>query len=276
MLMITSLPDPRMAQAFVDYMATRGVVLTLQQHDTCDIWLADASCQALVEQELAAFLANPNDPRYLSASWQTGQLNSGLRYQRYPFRQAIAARAGPLTLGVLAISFIIFLVMQWLGDQPVMVWLAWPWAPELRLELWRYLTHALMHFSLLHLLFNLIWWWYLGGAVEKALGTAKLLTIFLVAAILGGMVQNALSGPWFGGLSGVVYALIGYVWLRGEYSTQSGLYLQRGVFIFALIWLVIGWFDNQFISIANASHVTGLIIGLVMAAVDIFAARRRA
>lgn len=36
----------------------------------------------------------------------------------------------------------------------------------LKFEFWRYFTHALMHFSLMHILFNLLWWWYL-GAVEK-------------------------------------------------------------------------------------------------------------
>ncbi len=73
-----------------------------------------------------------------------------------------------------------------------------------------------MHFSLMHILFNLLWWWYLGGAVEKRLGSGKLIVITLISALLSGYVQQKFSGPWFGGLSGVVYALMGYVWLRGE------------------------------------------------------------
>ncbi|VEB52867.1 GlpG protein (membrane protein of glp regulon) [Salmonella enterica subsp. enterica] len=43
MLMITSFANPRVAQAFVDYMATQGVILTIQQHNQSDIWLADES-----------------------------------------------------------------------------------------------------------------------------------------------------------------------------------------------------------------------------------------
>lgn len=43
-----------------------------------------------------------------------------------------------------------------------------PFDPTLKFEFWRYFTHALMHFSLMHILFNLLWWWYLGGAVENA------------------------------------------------------------------------------------------------------------
>ncbi len=81
MLMINSFDNPRLAQAFVDYMATQGVILEIQRHDTWDIWLADEAQAERVKAELSYFLAHPGDPRYLSASWQTGQLNAGLRYR---------------------------------------------------------------------------------------------------------------------------------------------------------------------------------------------------
>ncbi len=81
-----------------------------------------------------------------------------------------------------------------------------------------------MHFSLMHILFNLLWWWYLGGAVEKRIGSGKLVVITVISALLSGFVQHQFSGPWFGGLSGVVYALMGYVWLRASA-------IRRAVFI---------------------------------------------
>lgn len=66
MLMITSFANPRVAQAFVDYMATQGVILTIQQHNQSDVWLADESQAERVRAELARFLENPADPRYLA------------------------------------------------------------------------------------------------------------------------------------------------------------------------------------------------------------------
>lgn len=81
MLMITSFSNPRVAQAFVDYMATQGIILTIQQHTQTDVWLADESQAGRVNDELARFLENPGDPRYLAASWQSGQTGSGLHYQ---------------------------------------------------------------------------------------------------------------------------------------------------------------------------------------------------
>ncbi len=58
MLMITSFANPRVAQAFVDYMATQGVILTIQQHQQTDVWLADESQAERVHAELARFLEN--------------------------------------------------------------------------------------------------------------------------------------------------------------------------------------------------------------------------
>ena len=102
MLMITSFTNPRVAQAFVDYMATQGVILTIQQHNQTDVWLADESQAARVNEELARFLENPGDPRYLAASWQSGQTDSGLHYSRFPFLATIRERAGPFTLLLMA------------------------------------------------------------------------------------------------------------------------------------------------------------------------------
>ncbi|MFP2387589.1 rhomboid family intramembrane serine protease GlpG [Enterobacter ludwigii] len=275
MLMITSFTNPRVAQAFVDYMATQGVILTIQQHHQTDVWLADESQAARVNEELARFLENPGDPRYLAASWQSGQTDSGLHYRRFPFFATVRERAGPFTLLLMVACIIVFIMMNVVGDQSVMIALAWPYDPSLDVDVWRYFTHALMHFSVMHILFNLLWWWYLGGAVEKRLGSGKLIVITVISALLSGYVQHKFSGPWFGGLSGVVYALMGYVWLRGERDPESGIYLQRGLITFALIWLIAGWFDLFGMSIANGAHVTGLAVGLAMAFADTLHARKR-
>ncbi len=275
MLMITSFTNPRVAQAFVDYMATQGVILTIQQHTQTDVWLADESQASRVNAELARFLENPGDARYLAASWQAGHTGSGLRYQRFPFLATVREHAGPFTLGLMAACILVFILMSVVGDQQIMLLLAWPYDASVEFEFWRYFTHALMHFSFLHILFNLLWWWYLGGAVEKRLGSGKLIVLTLISALLSGFIQHKFGGPWFGGLSGVVYALMGYVWLRGERDPQSGIYLQRGLMTFALIWIIAGWFDLFGMAIANGAHVAGLAVGLAMAFADTLNARKR-
>ncbi|WP_039057739.1 rhomboid family intramembrane serine protease GlpG [Enterobacter sp. Bisph1] len=275
MLMITSFSNPRVAQAFVDYMQTQGVILTIQHHEQSDVWLADESKAERVRSELARFIENPADPRYLAASWQSGHTNSGLHYQRFPLRAMLRERSGPLTLLIAALCIIVFIAMNVIGDQTVMMWLAWPWDASVRFEVWRYFTHAVMHFSLVHIIFNLFWWWYLGGMVEKRLGSGKLVVITFISALLSGFVQHQLTGPWFGGLSGVVYALIGYVWLRGIRDPQSNIALPTGLFIFTVVLMVAEWFGLTGFEIANGAHTAGMVIGLSMALVDAQNVRKR-
>lgn len=99
----------------------------------------------------------------------------------------------------MAACIIVFIIMSVVGDQSVMIALAWPYDPSLQFDVWRYFTHALMHFSVMHILFNLLWWWYLGGAVEKRLGSGKLIVITLISALLSGYVQHKFSGHGLAG-----------------------------------------------------------------------------
>lgn len=267
MMRITEFSNPRMAQAFVDYMATRGITLRVEHDNHFTVWLDDDSKVNLVENELSQFIREPNHPRYQAASWHAGTTSSGIHYQSSSLLANIRQRAGPLTLSMMVTCILVYILMQVLGDQTVMSWLAWP-DQDQHFQLWRWFTHALLHFSILHITFNLLWWWYLGGAIEKRLGSGKLFVILLISALLSGWMQSKFSGVMFGGLSGAVYALMGYAWLKGERDPESGIFLERGLMAFAVVWLVVGYMGWFGLSIANAAHVTGLLVGLAMAFVD--------
>ncbi|WP_026042881.1 rhomboid family intramembrane serine protease GlpG [Pantoea sp. A4] len=272
---ITQFNHPRTAQAFVDYMATRGVQLRIEQEGHSVVMLDDESKLEMVENELNQFIRDPDNPRYHAASWQTGNTRNSLRYERTHFWANIRERAGPLTMTLMIACVAVFILMQIVGDETVLMWLGWPAGPQQYFQIWRWFSHALLHFSLLHIVFNLMWWWYLGGAVEKRLGSGKLFVIMLISALLSGWMQDKFSGIWFGGLSGVVYALMGYCWLRGERDPESGIYLERGLIGFAILWLVIGWYGVLGLDIANAAHIVGLLVGLAMAYVDTRKPRRQ-
>lgn len=264
---ITHFTHLRPAQAFVDYMATRGVTLRVEHDNGYTLWLDDESQLTVVENELNQFIRDPNHVRYQAASWTSGTTDSGIHYQHVSLLDNLRERAGILTLTVMAACVLVFILMQVLGDGAVMRLLSWPDADQ-HFELWRWFSHALLHFSLLHILFNLMWFWYLGGTLEKRLGSGKLFVIMLISALLSGWMQAKFSGVLFGGLSGVVYALMGYSWLSGERRPERGIFLQRGLMAFAVLWLLVGYFGWFGLSIANAAHVTGLLVGLAMAFVD--------
>ncbi|MEW6484333.1 rhomboid family intramembrane serine protease GlpG [Tatumella sp. UCD-D_suzukii] len=273
---ITQFTNPRMAQAFVDYMATRGVRLHIeQQQHSYELWLDDEDQLTLTESELSQFMRDPNHPRYQAASWQSGTTRLRMEYPRGQFLTNLRERAGPLTMSVMVICIAVFILMQIAGDETVLSWLSWPDGPGQYFQVWRWVSHIFLHFSLLHIVFNLLWWWYLGGAVEKRLGSGKLFVITVISALLSGWMQAKFSGIWFGGLSGVVYALMGYCWLRGERDPQSGVYLERGLIVFSILWLVVGYYGLFGMDIANMAHFTGLLVGLAMAFADTQARRKQ-
>lgn len=127
-------------------------------------------------------------------------------------------------------------------------------------EPWRFITPVILHFSLMHLVFNVFWWWYLGGRIETHLGTSWLFAILLFSGVTANVVQHLVSGPNFGGLSGVVYGLLGFCWLYSA-GRRTPLWLPPGLIIFMVGWLVLGYTDVLWVNIANEAHLAGLLSG---------------
>ncbi|HHR6455712.1 TPA: rhomboid family intramembrane serine protease GlpG [Providencia alcalifaciens] len=266
MIHIISFENPRMAQAFVDYMAGQNIQLQVhpsndQQH--YELWLNDEQHTEQVRQELEAFLRNPNDPRYLEASWQTGRTDAQFQYRNYLTFGYLKQQSGPLTIAVILLSIAVYLWVTLTDPREVLYYLGWPIGDQ-QSELWRWISPAFVHFSISHIGFNLALWWFLAGQVEKKMGTGKLFTILLVSALFSNWGQSLFSENNFGGLSGVVYALVSYVWVTGERRPEIGIGIPRGLMILSIIWLFFGYFDLLGMDIANAAHTSGLIIGLLM------------
>lgn len=270
---IFSFKEPQLAQTFVDYMKTKGVMLHIEvdPNGISKIFLADNDAHHLdlVKRELIKYTHNINDERYSNAAWQVGE-SRNFKVKEHPsnFILPKIQIAGFVTTTITVISIVLYLLS--LFSNPIMLlnYFGYP-LPYQAGEIWRYLTPIFIHFSLLHILFNLTWWWYLGGMIEKRLGWGKLVEIALISGLLSNYAQASISGPDFGGLSGVIYALMGYVWLYGENIKSTGISLARALIGIAIIWLIAGY-TGILGAIANTAHLVGLIIGLILAAKDVW------
>src|SRR5262249_11477910 len=54
---------------------------------------------------------------------------------------------------------------------------------------WQLITYQFMHGGTLHLLFNMILVYFFGHAIEDALGRKAMVRIYLIAGVVGGLVQ---------------------------------------------------------------------------------------
>ena len=267
MVRILNLNNPRLAQAFVDYMATQGFTLTIKlESQEVQLWLEDESRLEEAEKQVALFVRDQLHPLFQEARWKTGIAMALLKMSQTRFLKILRCLDGPLTIGMIVLCLAVFILQQMVGDELVMSWLAWPDSSRV-FQVWRWFTPALMNFSFIALLINLAWWWYLASQIEMHLGSGKLFTVTLISALISGWGQSMVSGVWFGGLSGVVYALMGYAWLTGQLKPESRLYVPGGLLVISLIFMFIGYATGG-AAVANAAHAFGLGLGLVMAFVD--------
>jgi GlpG protein len=97
--------------------------------------------------------------------------------------------------------------------------------------------------------------------IEGRQSSTYLLVLVLVIAACSNLAQFYFGhAPNFGGMSGVVYGLLGYIWIRGKFDPASGLFLHPSTVTMMLIWLV-ACFSGILGPIANYAHLVGLLMG---------------
>ncbi|MBN57284.1 MAG: rhomboid family intramembrane serine protease [Thalassolituus sp.] len=186
--------------------------------------------------------------------------------------------AVPLTVGLMLLVVGVFgwqhLSNDWHG------WLEnsqalWPDARNqlstyLNMSFWEIWRPTLLHFSVMHLLFNSLWVWVLAGAMERQGERFGILALLILCGVSGNLLQWWLAGPAFGGISGVVYGLAAWTGLRQyRYKIQYGIPpALLGVMIFFMVIMLFG--DTVVPGLsgsAHGGHLGGLLCGFLLAVI---------
>lgn len=133
-------------------------------------------------------------------------------------------------------------------------------------ELWRLITPIFLHFGVLHIVFNALWVWEFGRRIETIMGTSGYLLITLLIAGLSNWGQYLWEGPSvFGGLSGVVYGFMGWLWVHHKLDPSPLNNINPPIVGLMMFWLILcmtGAIDGLIGgSVANAAHLGGLMVG---------------
>jgi GlpG protein len=288
MRLIGHLADEKAARTFADYLYVQKIESQLEfdKPDGWGIWINDEDKIEEAGRLLAAFRANPADPKYRAEAKSAAELRAEVEKgeasyskkvhdRRHLFRPLTAYGFGPLTFVLIAISVIVAIFSR-LGaeQQPIMRLfitdfdvtgnlVQWHGGlPEIRHgQLWRVITPIFIHFGPLHLIFNMLWLRDLGSMIEGRQSWWLLAILVVIIAACSNLAQFYFGGPMFGGMSGVVYGLLGYVWMRGKFDPGSGLYLHPSTVTMMIIWFF-ACFTPIIPNIANATHTVGLVMGM--------------
>jgi GlpG protein len=317
MRQLTKLPSADTAQTLSDYLLTLHIDTKLeQQPEGWIVWVRDEDQLERARQELDEFTRHPNDARYTAAPRTAEALRRQQQHEEtaYHRRQNRFNRrmSGPIasqrwTVALIVVCVLVSLLSEggsW--SSPVVQNLSFasylpmqggavltPGVSQINHgEVWRLVTPILIHFSIWHLLFNMFMLNDLGGIIERRRGPLRYLSLVLAVAVISNLVQYYFGHPvwdgvevkWyhlptFGGMSGVVYGLFGYIWMKARFHPELGLRIHPSAVVYLMVWFVLCFTPViRFITgsyVANGAHAGGLIAGMILGYVPILWHSRR-
>ncbi|KUN81873.1 rhomboid family intramembrane serine protease [Streptomyces griseoruber] len=124
---------------------------------------------------------------------------------------------------------------------------------------YRLLTPMFLHGGVVHILFNMMSLWWLGGPLEQALGRARYLALYFVSGLAGSALTYLIAEPNQPslGASGAIFGLFGataVLMRRMRYDMRPIIALLVINLIFTFGWSNIAW----------EAHIGGLVAGVII------------
>lgn len=289
MRQIGTIEGEERARRFSDLLTVEGIEHQLDADGDGDfsVWVHDEDRLASAGELLERWRADPS----LSDSPGLAAKARALRKKEEKEREAARKRAeqsrrarfatprglAPVTGTLIGISIVVGVLTRLGDNHEVLRWLTFTdyriqgeqvvWTPGfqdiLSGQVWRLITPIFIHFGILHIFFNMWWMKDLGTAIERHHGLRIYVPLLVLTAILPNLAEAVFSNfyPLSGGMSGVVYGLLGYIWMRGKFDPLSGLHLPPQIVTFMLLWFFMGVF-GVIPHIANWAHGAGLGVGM--------------
>ena len=281
MRLIGHLQNESSAKTLADYLVSLEIRnLVEPDAGAWAVWIYSEDQIEAGRQALASFLANPGDSKFLQARQKAAAVEERHRQERAKFDERVrtpdriwtSSAVGPTTLTLIIISVVVTLMA---GINPAIryaLYISQSFGlvlPEvLHGEIWRLITPIFIHFDFMHILFNMWVLRDLGTLIENRQGSKTLIILVAVIGVGSNLGQYFYSGPGFGGMSGVLYGLLGYTWLRGQCDPASGLHLSPSTLAMMLIWFFL-CLTEIIPGAANACHAVGLLMGMVIGAAPV-------
>jgi GlpG protein len=285
---ITTFASAEHARRFQDYLIARGIKCSVEDgQGGFALWVYDEDRVSEARQEVESFLQHPDAPQYLEARQEATAVLKKEASRRKAARgriidvqerwRAPVAANCPTTVAILLLCVFTFVEMHLLKDsRGLSQWLFFStdgtWSAVRAGEWWRLWTPMLMHGGVLHILFNLLWWWDFALPIEARKGSWTFLAMVLTISLVANVLEFSFGGQWFLGMSGVNFGLFGYLWVKGKLDPEDGLGVSAAVAQMQVIWFLVCWF-GMVGRIANWCHTGGLIMGVLLALMSIL--RRR-
>jgi GlpG protein len=291
---IGTIADETQARTFSDYLYAMGIAndIRTDQQPLWHIWVHDEDKLAQAKMMLSEFLSDSEAPKFSVAVSQANQKRKQEQEDLNAYRKRMFSgqqifpqydRMGVLTMILIGICVVVAVFTRLGSDYNLTRYLMISGSMGGGLieishgQVWRLITPIFIHFGFLHIFFNMLWLRDLGSMIEQRQSTWILTALVLVIAAISNIGQFFVSGPMFGGMSGVVYGLLGYIWIRGKNDPSSNLFVHPQTVTMMLIWFFLcltGLLGNVANTVHGIGLATGIIWGYISAQIAIMKRRR--
>jgi GlpG protein len=320
MRQVATIAEETSARKLADHLLTLDVTTRVDRSPGgWIVWVHREDRMDLARREVEAFLADPDNPRYLGASKAAeAARKEEARRQKEHARKTVdlsgrlnvpSFQRCPVTYSLIALSVAVAILtnmgtnvetnIPFVLSPPTITegWRTVPIGridsdsnfvriervPDIRIQpgrldalrrgqVWRLISPIFLHFGVIHLAFNMMMLYRLGSLVEMRKGKLVMIGLVLASAVASNLGQYfwdmQANGPekyiWrSGGMSGVLYAIFGYCWMKSDYDPESDMKIPTDLIVQMVLWLFLcmsGLLGN----IGNAAHVSGLFVGLLI------------
>lgn len=297
MRQIGTLPKTANPQVLGDYLITLGVTTrAVESPEGWAIWVHNEDLVPKARAEFETFQKDPDDPRFQSAQDAAAAARREADRLDREYRKNVRNLSGrwdapsfrgrPLTALLLTVCIALFLAGEVSPKARAVLWDRLGFFSDAtngrpvdltrgledihRGEVWRLISPIFLHVNLLHLVFNMWATLIEGTLIETRRGTKILAVLVLLSAVASNVGQyvyvlnfdTRLVG--WGGISGVGYALFGYLWMKGRNEPEQGMMLSPNTVRIMILWLLLGFVEVvPGVRMANGAHLVGLIVGVL-------------
>ncbi len=255
---------------FSRYLWSQGITHKISEESGRQVvWVASENEISIVKKEYAHFRKQKTESGLPHSQPGNKQSNTYDAFSLGLIGQQLMA--SPWISGFILTSILVTLLLNSPFGASVFAWLRMgsPAYVAESGEVWRLISPIFLHANTMHLAFNMLMLWVFGHQIEKYEPKLLFLVLLLIFSVIPNIAQYYAGGSYFGGMSGVVYGVLGYCWLTGKRRPEKGYHFPNALMGFMMVWLLLGFSDilrfAGFGSMANYAHLGGLLSGLLAA-----------
>jgi membrane associated rhomboid family serine protease/antitoxin component YwqK of YwqJK toxin-antitoxin module len=139
---------------------------------------------------------------------------------------------------------------------------------------YRVFFHLFFHGNIIHLVLNMVVLVAVGYSIEVRVGTLKFLTVYFLAGIAGAFLSMYWNLFTVGvGASGALFGLLGFAFVLDLHAWRTEGRSPSPILVTLLFVFAINLLFGEELRVDNAAHIGGLLAGIILALIPLFAGR---